>query len=534
MNIFNTICDIRDTRYEKGAALLFTLMVMIVLTSMVGAYLGFVHSSTRSTGAQISDSQAIYLADAGIHYGIYSLKQDSSWRGTSLPVSLGEGTFSVSVADSDSVPDLGEGDYRLTSTGTVDDQSRTVQQDVTLTTAWHSAFDYAIYGNDVSDTLDLKDDVTINGHLYYDYSSGTVDIQDNASVNNDYYVYADSVSGDGIQAPSAPDPVPTFPTLDTTSYTGAGGVITNFDSDISDYDISSTYLGYTGAWTADPDGTVNITLSGNILYYENFKAKNNSTITGYGTIVSDGEVKLENTTSVTPSGGTITIISRKKMEIKDSATVQANTILYARGEDKKGSLKEEFKVKDSATISSSTLLSSNKLKVEGGTVSASTMYVPSVGDTIEISGSSTTVSNSTLLSRKKIEIKGAATVDSDSVLYLTSDGSEIKVKDDNTSVDGSILMAVYYILSDGSILSNSKFKMEGGATFTGIIFAFEAELKGDSIINGAVVADTYKNDEIKENVIINYNRSYFPDSIPTGLETGETTIVPKTDTWNEI
>jgi len=110
---------------NKGSVLLFTLMVMIVLTSMVGAYLGFVQVSTRSTGAQIVDSQVFYLADAGIHYGIYSLKQDSSWTGTASLVSLGEGTFSVSA-----IP-LG-GDRRLTSIGTVDGQSRTLQQDVTL------------------------------------------------------------------------------------------------------------------------------------------------------------------------------------------------------------------------------------------------------------------------------------------------------------------------------------------------------------------------------------------------------------------
>jgi len=112
---------------NKGVVLLFTLIVMITVTSVVGAYLGFVQYSTISTGAQISDSQAIYLAEAGIHYGIYSLKQNPAWTGTSSPVSLGEGTFSVSVID------LGGGDYRLTSTGTVDGQFRTAQQEVTVT-----------------------------------------------------------------------------------------------------------------------------------------------------------------------------------------------------------------------------------------------------------------------------------------------------------------------------------------------------------------------------------------------------------------
>ena len=101
--------------------------MMVTVTSVVGAYLGFVSYATKSTGSQISESQAIYLADAGIHYGIYNLIQDPGWTGTSSPVSLGEGNLSVSVSD------IGGGDYRLTSTGTVYGQSRTVQQDVNST-----------------------------------------------------------------------------------------------------------------------------------------------------------------------------------------------------------------------------------------------------------------------------------------------------------------------------------------------------------------------------------------------------------------
>ncbi len=69
---------------NKGMALLFTMIIMMTLSSVVAAYLGYVQFSTRSTGAQISDSQAMYLAEAGIHYGIYQLKLNSTWIGTPL------------------------------------------------------------------------------------------------------------------------------------------------------------------------------------------------------------------------------------------------------------------------------------------------------------------------------------------------------------------------------------------------------------------------------------------------------------------
>jgi Tfp pilus assembly protein PilX len=109
---------------RRGAILLFVMVVLIVIISVVGSYLGFVQISTKSTGAQITDSQAIYLAEAGVHYGIYNLKQDNTWTGTGSAVSFGKGDFSVSVTA------LGGGEFRLISTGTVNNQSHTVQQDV--------------------------------------------------------------------------------------------------------------------------------------------------------------------------------------------------------------------------------------------------------------------------------------------------------------------------------------------------------------------------------------------------------------------
>jgi len=106
MNVFNTIYEIRNTKYAKGAALLFTLMVMIVLTSVVGAYLGLVQCSTRSTGAQISDSQAIYLAEAGLQKAVWYLMRTTAnggkgenWTTTTVGTteSLGDGSYTMVV-----------------------------------------------------------------------------------------------------------------------------------------------------------------------------------------------------------------------------------------------------------------------------------------------------------------------------------------------------------------------------------------------------------------------------------------------------
>jgi len=104
MSIFNTKYEIRDARHEKGAVLLLTIIVMITLTSVVGAYLGFVYYSTKSTGAQISDSQAIYLAEAGMQKAIWNLMrtaanggQGENWTTAGTTENLGEGSYTMVV-----------------------------------------------------------------------------------------------------------------------------------------------------------------------------------------------------------------------------------------------------------------------------------------------------------------------------------------------------------------------------------------------------------------------------------------------------
>jgi acetyltransferase-like isoleucine patch superfamily enzyme len=416
-----------SSNYKRGAALLLSFMVMITLISVTGAYLTFVQYATRNIGSQIEDSQALYLAEAGIHKAIWYLKNtapdgstDGSWRTTAYPAdpgpnptdpqqeSLGQGTYTMWVETVGS-------DIRIYARGTVQGQSRIVQQDVTLSgSSWATAFNYAIYGDDVSNQLELKDDVTINGHVYYDYDNGSVEVEEDASVSNPYYVYANSVSGDGsyTQAPSAPDPVPTFPAFDTTTYDNA---ITTAEAQAS------------GNWELSGSDTYD--LNGGTVYYNGkVTIKDNATITGSGTIVATDDVKVEDNANISSN---VTLISKKKVEIKNNAVVQSEAVLYAR--------------------------------------------------------------------------------------------DEVKLKN-NANVTGSLIVTT----------SGKKIKMEGDSILTGIIYGSKAELKDDATINGAVVVDSFKDDKIKDNVTINYNSSYLPGSIPTGLETGGNDIDSVVDTWQEI
>ncbi len=127
---------------KKGVVLLFTLIVMITLISVVGAYLYIVQSSTRSTGAQISDSQTIYLADAGLQYAIYRLT-DSDYRDnvsrdvnnpTTGSANLGEGSYTFEIYGGE-LESADEDTFYITSTGTVSGLSRQITQTAVETSA---------------------------------------------------------------------------------------------------------------------------------------------------------------------------------------------------------------------------------------------------------------------------------------------------------------------------------------------------------------------------------------------------------------
>ena len=130
MRLFRTKHRSIVTYNRKAAVLLFTLMVMITLTSVVGAYLGFVQYSTRSTGAQISDSQAIYLAEAGLQKAVWNILTPvpkGGWgkfgagQSRSEEASFGAGTYSVTASRTGNT-------YTINSTGMVKGLSRSMQQ----------------------------------------------------------------------------------------------------------------------------------------------------------------------------------------------------------------------------------------------------------------------------------------------------------------------------------------------------------------------------------------------------------------------
>lgn len=379
---------------KKGVVLILTFIIMITLTTITVYFLYMTSFQLKGSAFDVRSSQAFWLAEAGIQDVLYQLKNDSDYRDspTTVTGSLGQGSYSVTVSKNGST-------YTLTSTGTVDVINRKITQSVvTSATDFPDAFDYVVFGNTNADTLKIKNEVAISGNVYYD---GDVEVEEDASVTNGL-VYADSVTGDGTYtaASGPPDPVPTYPTFDTTWYDGE---ITTAEGQVA------------GNWKLE--GSATYDLDGGTVYYNGkVTIKDNATITGTGTIVATGDVKFEDDANISTN---VTIVSKRKIEVKNNAIVQSGAVLYG---------KNEIKLQDSASVTGSLLVptSNKKIKMEDNATLTGIAY------------------------SDKVEIKGDAVV-SGSVVANEYDGDKIEDNASLTFSQASLPSSVPTGLEVGSI-----------------------------------------------------------------------------------
>ncbi len=179
---------------NKGMALIFMFIVMTALSTMVISYLFFVSSSIRSIGALEDDSQAFYLAEAGMHKAIWYLyntapdgSSDGSWRTSSYPAapgagandprqeSFGNGTYTMWVADSN-------GDIQITARGTMNNAVRTVRQTFSGYT-WTEIIYDEFESNFGNWTDGGKDCARYTGGTRAHQGSDAVNLQDNTATS---------------------------------------------------------------------------------------------------------------------------------------------------------------------------------------------------------------------------------------------------------------------------------------------------------------------------------------------------------------
>jgi len=124
---------------KKGVVLLLTFIVMTTILSISIVFLYLTSIQTRATGYTTSGHKAFWLAEAGLQAAIHRLKNDEDYRDDPFSISadLGEGSYLVTVTKEDST-------YTLSSTGTVRNINRKVEQSVSIT-GTPEAYNYAIY-----------------------------------------------------------------------------------------------------------------------------------------------------------------------------------------------------------------------------------------------------------------------------------------------------------------------------------------------------------------------------------------------------
>ncbi|MCP4652268.1 MAG: hypothetical protein GY858_02640 [Candidatus Omnitrophica bacterium] len=112
---------------KKGIALVLALFSMVFMALLVVAFLDIATIDYQIVTNHIRGLQAEFIADAGVETGIYELRQDDEYSGSSGDVVFPSGsgnTYNVTV----------DGD-EIVSVGTVDGFSRTITVDFTLSGA---------------------------------------------------------------------------------------------------------------------------------------------------------------------------------------------------------------------------------------------------------------------------------------------------------------------------------------------------------------------------------------------------------------
>lgn len=455
-----------------GQALIAAILIMVVLSLFGVVAVSLLSTQTGQSAVGLSESaRALYLAHAGLEWHMQQLADDTDWTDQATPVTqnLGAGSFTVALSN------ITAASMDIISTGRVvgaDGRNRERWVSATLKKAFPGSR-FAVFWQLDGPGARLNFTNTGGGtHIAGDFwSVGSCNLGSNSDVTNGwiYYGAGESVSGAGSYTAQVVElPFPAMPTFDASSY---DTLMAGYDTDIANN--SSTDTAY-------QSGT--ITLTGNTLEFQDFRTRNDLTITGYGKIVANRDVLLHSssgsgsqTLTITPSGGAIEILAGRNFTISTSGgnrtvIINSGTRLYAQNPAAANS----FQINESTvtTIEGALLLARRRLVIQGdATVTNSTAYVDyntssTTNNYLQITGSGTTVSGA-VISRGRIDpslrINSAAQVTGLVYQYGSTTEGMAQVNGAST-VTGAFLCRQFY--------NNSL----GPATFTGNISSLPSPL----------------------------------------------------------
>src|SRR4030042_2834379 len=141
----------KETRInQKGQAIIIGLVFFAIVILFSGALVKYVSSFIKLERQNVMRAQALQLAEAGIDQAAYKLNHDVDYAGENN-TALGNGSFSVSIADIDS-------DHkRVTSTGVVSFHGQTATRTIKATLAISDtivSFRYGVQAGNGGFTMD--------------------------------------------------------------------------------------------------------------------------------------------------------------------------------------------------------------------------------------------------------------------------------------------------------------------------------------------------------------------------------------------
>jgi len=374
-------------RRQKGIVLIVVLAIVLLVVLAVTYFSITGISELKMAAEQNNSTKALYLAEAGIQYGIYELKSNfSTYKSIASVITidktLGQGSYQLGIAPPsyDATSDLYT--FLLTSTGTVRGVDRAIRQNVVIKgpNPWPGAFDYMFFGN--SGKMEIKEDVIITGDVY---QNGDVELKEDSTVGGTVYNTGsfEAKTGATPQTNVYPDPEVPFPALDTSFYDGELNHAGNNGDPGGSWNIMDL-----GGGTTYIDGDVTISSGGSII--------------GPGTIVVTENIELKENSSV---GADVTIIVGKTIEIKENSTTGLNALLYAT---------EKIEIKEQGVVMShSALVTPGHIEIKESMTFEGIMY----GGDVELKEESNITGS--VLSAGGIEVKGDIVATYDASVFPT-------------------------------------------------------------------------------------------------------------------
>lgn len=91
---------------KKGVALLLALLSLVIISLLIVAFLELTTIELQIVSNHFTRNQALYIADAGVEYGISELRNNRNWKGSNkaitFPPSSGN-TYTVNYSDTSGI-----------------------------------------------------------------------------------------------------------------------------------------------------------------------------------------------------------------------------------------------------------------------------------------------------------------------------------------------------------------------------------------------------------------------------------------------